>query len=159
VVGAGTGLDLPYLPEAVRITAVDITPAMVHRVAVRAEELQRSVGPCVMDAQRLAFPDGTFDCVLFHLVLAVVPDPVACIREAARVLKPGGRISIFDKFLPDDGTPSNSRRVLNWATNLLFSDINRQLGPLLTSASLTVIHEESSIMRGAYRVVLAAPLR
>lgn len=155
IVGAGTGLDLPFLPHDALTTAVDLTPAMLHRAAARGEQRQRPVACCVMNGQELAFADATFDCMLLHLILAVVPDPYACIREAARVLKPGGRISIFDKFLPDDGTVSGQRRMLNWATRFLFSDINRQLGPLLASASLTVLHEEPALMHGAYRIVIA----
>ena len=155
IVGAGTGLDLPYLPQDARITAVDLTPAMLHRAAARGTNLQQAASFSVMNGQELAFADATFDYILLHLILAVVPDPHACIREAARVLKPGGRISIFDKFLPDHASASSRRRVLNRATHFLFSDINRQLGPLLASAGLVTLHDEPVMMQGAYRIVIA----
>jgi ubiquinone/menaquinone biosynthesis C-methylase UbiE len=108
-----------------------------------------------MDVQALAFPDAFFDCVLVHLVLAVVPDPLACTLEVSRVLAPTGRISIFDKFLPDEAVPSPSRRALNLVTTTLFSDINRQLGPLLAPAGLIREHEEAALWGGAYWIVLA----
>lgn len=155
IVGAGTGLDLPFLPRDALTTAVDLTTAMLRRAAARGAQLQREAAFCVMNGQELAFADASFDGILLHLILAVVPDPYACIREATRVLKPGGRISVFDKFLPDHGTASGQRRMLNWATRFLFSDINRQLGPLLTSAALTVLHDEPARMHGAYRIVIA----
>jgi SAM-dependent methyltransferase len=113
IVGAGTGLDLPYLPRGVAITAVDLTPAMVEQTRHRAASLGLAVEADVMDAQRLAFPPASFDAVILHLVVAVVPDPVACLSEAARVLVPGGRAVVFDKFVPEGQRPSRRRRLAN----------------------------------------------
>jgi ubiquinone/menaquinone biosynthesis C-methylase UbiE len=80
-----------------------------------------------MDARNLTFPDASFDAVIMHLILAVMPQPELGLKEAARVLKSGGRIAIFDKFLRDEEQPSNARRFLNLITGTLFSDINRRL--------------------------------
>jgi len=101
IVAAGTGLDLPWLPPEADLTAIDIAPAMLARLEQRAAKLGRPVRTEVMDAARLGFADASFDCVLLHLAIAVVPDPFATIREVSRVLRPGGRVSVFDKFLPD----------------------------------------------------------
>jgi phosphatidylethanolamine/phosphatidyl-N-methylethanolamine N-methyltransferase len=51
------------------------------------------------DAQRLPFADNSFDSAVLHLILAVVPQPAHCFAEIARVLKPGGEVLVFDKFL------------------------------------------------------------
>lgn len=155
LVGAGTGLDLEHLPRGVQITAVDLSPAMLQQASSRAEHLGLEVETRVMDAHRLALPDASFDAVVLHLILAVIPDPRACIQEAARVLKPGGRVAIYDKFLPDTATPSLGRRMLGALTNALFSDINRRLGPLLKHGGLRPIEEEASVLGGAYKVVIA----
>lgn len=85
IVGAGTGLDLPHLPSHVDATAVDVTPAMLKRLEQRAAGARRSVVTRVMDARQLAFPDSSFDAVLMHLILAVMPEPERGLREAARV--------------------------------------------------------------------------
>ena len=136
LVAAGTGLDLPLLPAGVEVTAVDITPAMLERLRGRAQRLGRPVRTEVMDAARLDLPDASFDCVALHLALAVVPDPAAAAREAARVLRPGGRVSLFDKFLPRGRRPSVARRLFSAVADVVASDLNREVEPLLEAAGL-----------------------
>jgi phosphatidylethanolamine/phosphatidyl-N-methylethanolamine N-methyltransferase len=148
IVGAGTGADLAFLPADVHIMAVDLTPAMLHRLQQRAQALGRSVKAQVMDGQVLELEPERFDAVVLHLILAVIPDPVACIREAERVLKPGGRVVVFDKFIPDNEQPSVGRRLGNVVANLLFSDITRKLGPLVAQTNLVVEQAESSRIAG-----------
>jgi phosphatidylethanolamine/phosphatidyl-N-methylethanolamine N-methyltransferase len=154
IVGAGTGADLPYIPTGVEIVAGDITPAMVERIRGRAGRLGRAVEARVMDGQALDLPDASFDAVILHLIVAVIPDPVACIREAERVLKPGGRAVVFDKFVADGERPSLLRRVANVATNALFTDITRQLGPLLQDTSFTIVHREPAALGGLFEFAL-----
>lgn len=146
VVGCGTGLDLPLLPAGAKVTAMDLTPAMVRRARVKAPEADIRV----MDAQRLEFADGTFDAVVLHLIVAVVPDPLACMREAARVLKPGGRAGVFDKFAR--GRPSAARRVLNVVTRWFGTDITRNLGELASAAGFAVEADEAAMLGGLFRV-------
>lgn len=152
--GAGTGADLDFIPQGVEVVATDITPAMVERIRTRATRLGRAVDVRVMDAHALDFPDGSFDAVILHLIVAVVPDPVRAVREAARVLRPGGRAAVFDKFVPEGGSASGVRRGINVVTNTLFSDVTRRLGPLLAGAGLNVVHREPAFLGGAFEIVL-----
>ena len=99
IVGAGTGLDLDLLPPTVHVSAIDVTPAMLKHLERRAAGTGRSVTTRVMDGRQLEFSDGSFDAVVMHLILAVMPQPECGLREAVRVLRPGGRIAVFDKFL------------------------------------------------------------
>lgn len=154
LVGCGTGLDLELLPRGIAITAVDITPAMVERTRARAAQLGLDVDAQVMDASNLEFADQSFDCVVLHLILAVVPDPYATAREAARVIRAGGRVAIFDKFLPDVGSPSIARRAANVLIRLAATDINRRLALILEGTPLRITHAEPSIFGGMFRVVL-----
>ena len=87
IVGAGTGLDLPYLKGDYQITATDLTPAMLNQLKKRAEKLEMNINVLEMDGQDLQFENNSFDCVILNLILAVIPDPKKSISETERVLK------------------------------------------------------------------------
>lgn len=88
--GAGRGaLTAAALGRGCEVTAVDAAPAMVDRLAAS----HPTVDARVMDAQALAFPDGTFDLVAAAFVIHVLEDPAAGVAQAYRVLTPGGRFA------------------------------------------------------------------
>lgn len=153
LVGPGTGLDLALLPLGTEVTAIDLTPAMLERLVRRAAQAGRPVTAEIQDARRLPFPDASFDAVVLQLILAVMPQPELGLDEAERVLRPGGRIAIFDKFLRAGEDPSLLRRLLNLVTRTLFSDINYRLEPLLERKDLVVERDEPGPLGGAYRSV------
>lgn len=155
ILGCGPGSDLEYLPSGASVTAIDAAPAMVRRTEERAEALRMDVDAQVGDAQDLPFEDDAFDLVLLHLILSVVPDPKAVAAETARVLAPGGRVSIYDKFVPAGTEPSLLRRALNPVARVLFSDLTRELDPLLSQASLEVAQPRESALGGLYTVAVA----
>ena len=153
IVGAGTGLDLDFLPSNVHVTAIDVTPAMLKHLERRAAATGQSVTARIMDARQLAFPDSSFDAVVMHLILAVMPEPERGLMEAVRVLKPGGRIAVFDKFLADEEHPSMKRQLLNAIAKPLFSDLNRRFGPLIAGTRLVIEQDEPLAFGGTYRAV------
>lgn len=154
IVGAGTGLDLEFLPNDISIEANDITSAMVQQLARRANRLGLKVKAEVMDGQNLQYDPESFDAVILHLVLAIIPDPIRCIQEVERVLKKEGRAVIFDKFLPDNQKPSWGRKLLNLFTNVIATNITRQLGPILDSTTLKIVYEEPAGFGGFIKIVL-----
>lgn len=156
IVGCGTGTDLDYLPESAAITAIDLTPTMVRRTTARKAARNRDVSASIADAHNLPFADDTFDAVLLHLVLSVVPDPAAVVSETARVLTSDGRVSIYDKFRPQDSDPALPRRLANPVARILFADLNRPLEPMLTGTSLTS-GEREHFLGGLYTVTVARP--
>jgi len=143
IVGAGTGLDLNYLVQQKNITAIDLTSSMVADLMGKAEELHLPVEALVMDGQALEFSDNTFDVVILHLIVAVIPDPDRCLAEVRRVLKPSGRFTMMDKFIPANGQVSFIRRALNPFTNFFFSDITRDANKLLKDAGLMILQDEA----------------
>lgn len=118
-VGCGTGfLSLELAARGHRITGADFAPAMLaeargkaaaHGMAVRFEEA---------DAEQLPFAPGSFDLVVSRHVLWTLPHPEAAIDEWIRVLRPGGRLAIWDsQFDPAvlDNPAQNARASSEYA--------------------------------------------
>lgn len=149
--GAGTGLDFPFLQDSHVYTALDLTAAMLSRSQRRARQLDMEW--VQGDSMRLPFADERFDYVVLHLIVAVVPHPEQCLAEAARVLKPGGRIFIFDKFLrPGERAwvrRSLSLIVAKFATRLdvVFEDV------LANTQNLSVVSDEPVLAGGWFRLI------
>ena len=95
-VAVGTGRNLPFYPDGVRLTGVDWSPAMLGIARERAVALGRDADLRPGDAQALDFPDGSFDTVLCALGLCTIPDDRRAVTEMARVLRPGGRLLLVD---------------------------------------------------------------
>ena len=127
---------------------------MIQRTAARGADHNQDVSVGIADAHTLSFDDDTFDAVLLHLVLSVVPDSGTVVAETERVLTPDGRVSIYDKFSPEDGDPALARRVANPVARLLFADLNRPLEPMFDTTSLTVGRREP-FLGGLYTVAVA----
>lgn len=157
IVGAGTGLDLPFLPRDVELHASDLSPAMVRRLARRAEALGMDVQTAEMDAEHLEYPDDHFDVVVMHLILAVMPDPQRGLAEAHRVMKPNAQLCVMDKFQTDDHPSGVGRRALNALTSAIATDITRQARPLLEAEGF-IIEQDTPVMMGTLiRALLARP--
>ena len=95
-IAIGTGRNLPFYPPGVRLTGIDLSPAMLELARRRAEALGLAVDLRVADASRLPFTEASFDTVTSTLSLCTIPDPSAAIAEARRVLRPGGRFVLLD---------------------------------------------------------------
>jgi ubiquinone/menaquinone biosynthesis C-methylase UbiE len=149
--GVGTGLDLPFLPPQHHYVAIDLTAAMLRKALPRACRLDfRAVRG---DALRLPFADASFDAAVLHLILAVLPRPDLCLGEAARILRPGGTLLVFDKFLRH-GERARLKRALNplsrrIATRLdvVFEDV------LATVPGLNLASDEAALAGGWFRLI------
>jgi phosphatidylethanolamine/phosphatidyl-N-methylethanolamine N-methyltransferase len=121
-VGVGTGISLPDYARQNRIVGVDISAAMLDKARERVVELGLDHVEAleVMDAERLAFPDGCFDVVVAQYVVTAVPNPEAALDEFIRVLRPGGEIVILSRVGAEAGL---RRTVEHW-----FAPTARRLG-------------------------------
>lgn len=154
--GIGTGLDLPLLPRLHRYTALDFNTAMLARAKPRGAKLD--VEFVLGDSMALPFDEAQFDHVVLHLILAVVPEPQHCLSEAARVLKPGGTIILFDKFLqPQQRAPL--RRLFNGITRRFATRMDVVFEEVLHAApELEVVSDVPMLAGGWFRgIVLRKP--
>ncbi|MGB5275948.1 MAG: class I SAM-dependent methyltransferase [Gammaproteobacteria bacterium] len=151
--GIGTGLDIEYLPKGARYTGSDITPLMLERADKRAKETGIEIKLECADSQELPFETETFDIIVMHLILAVVPNPDRALQEAVRVLKNNGSIYILDKFLKP-GQIAPLRRSLNTIlrhiatrTDVVFEEV------LSTNPSLRVVSDDPALAGGWFRLI------
>ena len=95
-IAPGTGRNLPFYPEDVRLTAVELSPRMLAIARGQARELGVEADLRSGDAQDLPFKSASFDTVVATLALCTIPDDHRAVVEAARVLRPGGRLLLLE---------------------------------------------------------------
>lgn len=101
-IGVGTGKNIPYYPDNIKLTGIDLSPGMLKRA--RTSLPDQSIDGITlreMDAQQMDFPDDTFDDIVATFVFCSVPDPVVGLKEAFRVTKPGGKLYLLEHMRAD----------------------------------------------------------
>lgn len=121
-IGIGTGRNLSLYPPEVRLTGVDLSRRMLARARRRAIRLGRPVDLRLGDAERLDFPAGSFDTVVFSLALCSIPDDRQAIREARRVLRPGGRLLALEHVRSGHRAVRIGQRVIDLVSARLLGD-------------------------------------
>ncbi|HEX2998523.1 MAG TPA: methyltransferase domain-containing protein [Anaerolineales bacterium] len=152
--GVGTGADLPLLPAGVEATGIDLSPEMLAKAHLKLDYCAAAVKLIEGDAQALLVEPASYDAAILNLILSVIPDGNTCLQSALRALKPDGRVVVFDKFLPEGGSVSSVRKVLNFFSTRFGTDINRRFSELIKGCPCAVTHDEPSILGGMYRVIL-----
>ena len=99
-IGVGTGKNIPWYPDDVEVTGIDLSSGMLKRAKkVLAEAKNNHVTLQEMDAQQMGFPENTFNEVVATFAFCSVPDPVLGLKEALRVTKPGGKLLLLEHML------------------------------------------------------------
>jgi ubiquinone/menaquinone biosynthesis C-methylase UbiE len=149
--GVGSGLDFQFLPRGHRYVGLDLTQAMLSRSVRRAagHEFSAVLG----NSLALPFRDSCFDHAVLHLILAVVPDAGCALAETARVVRPGGCILVFDKFLRRNQR-APLRRLLNPLAERLVTRLDVVLDDVLPRVpGLRVLSDEPAVSGGWFRRV------
>jgi len=170
-VGSGTGADACQIAERVgpsgSVVGVDHSPDMIAEGRRRAAEAQLPVEFVEGDAQALDFPDASFDRARAERVLIHLPDPVAAVRELARVTRPGGLVVLSDI---DGGTifVNSSDKALTTALSLGLTDdlasgwVGRRLQRYLVEAGLEDVRCVATVIQNSVpfmRIVFANRLQ
>jgi ubiquinone/menaquinone biosynthesis C-methylase UbiE len=101
--GAGTGANLALYPDAVTdLVLSEPDPHMAKRLRQKLAESDQAAELVEAPAERLPFEDSSFDTAVFTLVLCTVPDPAIAVAEAARILKPGGKLLFVEHVRAED---------------------------------------------------------
>lgn len=139
-VAIGTGRNLPFYPQDVRITGIELSPAMLSLARQRATELGITADLIEGDAEALPFADNRFDTVVCALSLCSIPQPAKAIGEMARVLKPGGRLLLLD-HIGSTWPPIHAAQWLleRLTTRAAGEHFTRRQLPLVQAAGLEVV--------------------
>lgn len=142
-VAVGTGRNLPFYPEGVRLTGLDFSAAMLDIARARVLATPHQVTLIQGDAQRLPFDDSTFDTVVCTLGLCGVPDERGAIAEMHRVLRPGGRLLLLDHVGSHHKPIRLVQRLLELVTVRMIGDYQtRRPLPLVAQAGFVIERRE-----------------
>ena len=149
--GCGTGLAARAIAHRAgfsgRIIGVDLSPYLVAAAKRLAgdEDVAEYLDFRTGDVRRLDFVDGTFDALIAHTLLSHVEDPLSVLMEAARLVKPGGMIGIFDgdyaSLTFDHADPVKGKAYDEALIGALVTNprVMRQLPRLLRAADLELV--------------------
>jgi ubiquinone/menaquinone biosynthesis C-methylase UbiE len=95
-IAVGTGRNFEHYAAGTQLTGIELSDEMLAIARRRAAALGVDANLRQGDAQALEFPDESFDTVVITLALCTIPDDRAAVREARRVLRPGGRLILLE---------------------------------------------------------------
>ena len=157
----GTGLNLPRYPDAVEhVLGIDLSEQMLERARARiADQRLDRVEVRQGDVEHLDLPDASVDTVVSTYSLCTLADPAAVLREARRVLVPGGRLVLVEHGPARTWWIRTVQRVINpFAKRWQADDLLRAPRPLAEAAGFTIIEADQDGVGGlAHRVSAEAP--
>lgn len=142
-VAIGTGRNLPFYPDAVRLTGLDLSPAMLEIAQTRARESGRSVELHEGDAHALPYDEASFDTVVCTFSLCNIPDHRQAIREMHRVLRPGGLLLLADHVASTNRILLFTQKLFDRLTSWVAGDSQtRRPRPIVVETGFTIEKEQ-----------------
>jgi phosphatidylethanolamine/phosphatidyl-N-methylethanolamine N-methyltransferase len=156
-IGVGTGKNMEFWPLNCRMTAVDLTPGMLHIARQRAKNLNRHEDDLFLaDVQHLELPSAIFDTVVATFVFCSVPDPIQGLREIGRVVRPGGQILLLEHVRIDRPVIGTLMDILApLIVRLNGANINRRTVENVRMAGLQIERVEDLDDMGMFKLIFA----
>src|SRR5262249_28673582 len=154
-IGAGTGANLPHYDGNIEsLVVTEPEPPMLRRLQRAAREHAPLAQVLRAPAEDLPFEDDSFDTVVSTLVLCGVDDQARAVREARRVLRPGGRLLFIEHVRSEDPDLARLQDRMNWLNRLVVQcDCNRPTLTTIEAEGFTISQLEHTTMPKAPKFV------
>jgi ubiquinone/menaquinone biosynthesis C-methylase UbiE len=154
-IGGGTGANLPFYDGNLEsLVVTEPQEPMLKRLQRKVNEQAPLAKVLQAPAEELPFEDGSFDTVVSTLVLCGVDDQARALREARRVLRPGGRLLFIEHVRSDDPELARFQDRMNWLNRLMVQcDCNRPTLTTIEAEGFDVTRLEHTSMPKAPRFV------
>ena len=160
-IGFGSGNNVPFYPGTIaKLTAIEPSDTAWRMAGKRIASSGVLIERGHLDAQRLPFPDASFDAALSTWTLCTIPDPVSALAELRRVLKPGGALHFIEHGLAPDERVQRWQHRFNGMQQRLFGgcNLNRPIVSLLGQGGFRVVEVDEFYEKGAPKFVAADSL-
>ncbi|WP_257348736.1 class I SAM-dependent methyltransferase [Pseudalkalibacillus decolorationis] len=139
-VGCGTGLNFKYY-EDVTVTAIEPKESFRKTAAERASHANVPIVVYEGNAEKLDFPDHSFDTIVGTLVFCSIADPIKAIREIIRVCKPNGKVLLFEHVRHDNKMIATLQGIATplWKRMCDGCHLNRDTAQLLQQEGIEII--------------------
>jgi ubiquinone/menaquinone biosynthesis C-methylase UbiE len=150
-IGFGSGTNLPYLPVGVdRYLAVDPATSARKYADKRLTKHPINLEYVGLDGQSIDMDDASVDFVVSTMSLCTIPDPIAALHEARRILKPGGSLVFLEHGRSPAPKVASRQERFNGLQNRLFGgcNLNREIFSIIDQAGLQLSNTANFSMPG-----------